>query len=527
VLGKKRNTSIPAVKGGLPFFGQMFIMLKGSPWDTMASWVQEYGQIYRIHLFGSDAVVVSDPALLKIILATKLNTFKKDLEWTYKPFMVLLGNGLVTSDGESWRKQRTLLANHLKIGILEEIPEMALQAVRRLRIKLDKAKAEGKIIEMAEEFRHMTLQVIAATILSLSPEESDKTFAHMYLPIVTEGNLRTWHPERMYLPTPAWFKFRRDVAKLNDYVTSLIEKRWKLRQEEAASGKPITRHQDVLDISLGAIPVEEYGPEVVSQLRDEVKTFILAGHETSASMLAWTLYELSLQNNAANIEKLRGEANAVFAQHKDASGRINSLPTRAELDKLVFADCCLRESLRKYSVVPTVVRINNQATDLDKYPLVKGSTLMVNMQGVHHNPQYWPEPLVYKPDRFLQPIAPYTFLPFVEGPRMCLGQYLSLLESKVVISLLLSEYRYVLVLVLLPWCIVGVAAVDVARKDLRTLQHSSSCCSFLFNLLTACHCCVSCYPRFEVTNPEDAGLKHPYMIPIIPKTGHFMRVHAK
>lgn len=472
VFGKKRNTTIPSVQGGLPFFGQMFIMLKGSPWDTMANWVYEYGTIYRIQLFGSDAIIVSDPALLKIMLQTKMNTFKKDTEWTYKPFMVLLGNGLVTSDGASWKKQRMLLANHLKFGILTDIPAMALKAVQRLSIKLDNAKASGATIEMAEEFRTMTLQVIAATVLSLPPEESDSTFAHMYLPIVTEGNLRTWSPERMYLPTPSWFKFRNDVAKLNNYVTSLITNRWQLRKQEAATGKPSTRHQDVLDISLGAIPDEEWGPDVISQIRDEVKTFILAGHETSASMLAWTLYELSLPHNADKLKRLQDEARAVYAGCMDAkTGRITSVPERAELDKLVYADCCLRESLRKYSVVPTVVRKNNQDVELEKYKVCKGSTLMVNMQGVHHNPEYWPEPLVYKPERFLEPIKPYTFLPFIEGPRMCLGQYLSLLESRVVLSILLLTYK------------------------------------------------------FEVTNTADAGLKHPFMVPIIPKTGHYMKVY--
>eukprot|EP00598_Pedospumella_elongata_P007499 CAMPEP_0184967488 /NCGR_PEP_ID=MMETSP1098-20130426/849_1 /TAXON_ID=89044 /ORGANISM="Spumella elongata, Strain CCAP 955/1" /LENGTH=438 /DNA_ID=CAMNT_0027488957 /DNA_START=237 /DNA_END=1553 /DNA_ORIENTATION=+ len=438
----------------------------------MASWVQEYGKIYRIQLFGSDAIIVSDPDLLKVILATKLNTFKKDTVWTYKPFLVLLGNGLVTSDGESWRKQRTLLANHLKFDILKEIPTFAIQAVQRLSVKLDKAKADGTIIEMAEEFRHMTLQVIAGTILSLSPEESDETFAHMYLPIVTEGNLRTWNPERMYLPTPAWFKFRRDVAKLNNYVTSLIEKRRELRKKEAASGAPVTRHQDVLDISLAAIPEEEWCSSVVAQLRDEIKTFILAGHETSASMLAWSLYELSLDSNKAALEKLQAEARSVYAGHMDPkTGRVTSLPARSELDKLTYADCCLRESLRKYSVVPTVVRINAQDVELGEHKIPKGNTFMVNMQGVHHNPEFWPEPLVYKPERFFEPWAPYTFLPFVEGPRMCLGQFLSLLESKIVLSILLSTYK------------------------------------------------------FEVTNKEDAGLKHAFMVPIIPKTGHYMKIH--
>lgn len=474
ILGKKRVTSIPSVQGSLPFFGQMFIMLKGSPWDTMAKWVQKYGMIYRIQLFGSDAIIVSDPALLKVILATKMNTFKKDTLWTYKPFMVLLGNGLVTSDGDSWRKQRTLLANHLKIDILKEIPAMALEAVQRLCVKLDKHKADGTVIEMAEEFRHMTLQVIAATILSLSPEESDKTFAQMYLPIVIEGNLRIWSSERMYLPTPSWFKFHRDVAKLNNYVTGLIEKRWQLRLDEAASGVPVTRHQDVLDISLAAIPAEEWGPEVVAQIRDEVKTFILAGHETSASMLAWTLYELSSNSddNKTALKKLQEEAKSVYAGGLDpVTGRVTSLPSRAELDKLVYADCCLRESLRKYSVVPTVVRVNNQDVELGEHKIPKGNTFMVNIQGVHHNPEFWPEPLAYKPDRFLKPLAPYTFLPFIEGPRMCLGQYLSLLESKVVLSILLSTYK------------------------------------------------------FEVTNEADAGLTHAFMVPIIPKTGHYMKVH--
>lgn len=470
----KRNLTIPSVNGGLPFFGQMFIMLKGSPWDTMAQWVHEYGTIFRIHLFGSDAIVVADPVLLKIILATKLSIFKKDTEWTYKPFMVLLGNGLVTSDGISWRNQRTLLANHLKINILEDIPTMALQAVNRLSIKLDRAKRDGTPIEMAEEFRHLTLQVIAETILSIPPEESDQTFAHMYLPIVEEGNLRTWNPERMYLPTPPWFKFRNDVAKLNNYVTGLITKRWELRRIEAIAGGITTRRQDVLDKSLGAISPEEWNSDTIAQIRDEIKTFILAGHETSASMLTWTLYELSkdTKESKESLHTLLEEAKVIYQGCFDTTGtKVNKIPIRSKLDKLIFSECCLRESLRKYSVVPTVVRVNHEDVELNEYKVCKGSTLMLCMQGVHHNPKYWPEPMEYQPNRFLKPIEPYTFLPFVEGPRMCLGQFLSLLESKIVLSLLLSNYK------------------------------------------------------FELINKDNAGVKHPFMVPIIPKNGHYMKIH--
>ena len=178
-----KGKRVPQVENGLPFFGHVFTMVKGSPWDHMAKWAVKYGTIYKLHLFGSDAYVVSDPELLKIVLQTKLSLFKKDVDWTYKPFLVLLGNGLVTAEGSSWRKQRNLLSSHLRLEILDEIPSITIAAVRRLKIKLDILKNTGQRVEMAAEFRHLTLQVIAEAILSLPPGESDETFAHMYLPI--------------------------------------------------------------------------------------------------------------------------------------------------------------------------------------------------------------------------------------------------------------------------------------------------------------------------------------------------------
>ena len=108
----------------------------------------------------------------------------------------------------------------------------------------------------------------------------------------------------------------------------------------------------------------------------------------------------------------------------------------------------MRESLRKYSVVPTVVRLASTRTTIGeggKYVIPKGATIMVNMQGVHHNPANWPDYLEWQPERFYhKDLKPYTFMPFVEGPRNCLGQFLSLLESKCVISMLLRKYNFVL-----------------------------------------------------------------------------------
>ena len=160
----EKPSNIPYVIGGYPFFGQMFVMLKGNPWDSMAKWVLEFGKVYKIHLFGSDMICVADPEILKVILSTKLSIFKKDLKWTYNPFLVILGNGLVTADGADHRKQRFvllvclycvytnttfilisyrfILAKHFRTDILDFIPQMALEAFQRLTIKLNKIKSQ-------------------------------------------------------------------------------------------------------------------------------------------------------------------------------------------------------------------------------------------------------------------------------------------------------------------------------------------------------------------------------------------------
>jgi len=159
----------------------------------------------------------------------------------------------------------------------------------------------------------------------------------------------------------------------------------------------------------------------------------------------------------------------VLAGEREAKGN--------EYRGLDYTECCLRESLRKYSVVPTVVRNVSEDTSIGEYFFSKGTKIMVNMQGAHHTAENWPEPETFRPARFsaqnIGNIKPYTFIPFIDGPRNCLGQFLSLLESKCVLSMLVKRYRFVL------------------------------------------------------TNPEGAREKHPFMVPIIPGPGHHFKVYDR
>ncbi|KAL7575914.1 hypothetical protein ACA910_000714 [Epithemia clementina (nom. ined.)] len=515
-----------------PFFGQAINYLKYRPWDLMMKWHRVHGPIFSFDMFGSLFVSVASPTLLKQVLQSKIGAVKKDVANTMKHFLVILGTGIVTSEDESWMKQRLKMSMPLRRDVLQWIPTQTAKALQRLFDQtLDPACDSGRPVPVGSFLRHLTLQVISATFLSISADESDSTFASLYLPIVDESNQRVWHPYRAYLfVMPQFWIHLWNVRRLNQYVSHLIRQRWKQRQEfkrkqsqHAQQQQPKSQQQqqplesernhDILDLVLQVYETEfphaTVLPEsAVKQFRDEMKTFMLAGHETSAAMMTWALYEL--MGNDTLRQQVIDEAQSVFCGQDDDGGSkhtrdgLHDVLTAEQLSHLVLSEACLKESLRKYSVVPIVARrtvhdlylhddeeeeeeeneegktdLNHQYTPQQpkrkppprQYFIPQGCSVMLNIQSIHMDPTLWPNPQKFDPYRFLlappnqdseepsqskpqpqpqrppaQPatIPPFTFVPFIAGPRNCLGQHLSLLESKMVISLLLKNYQFTL-----------------------------------------------------------------------------------
>ena len=485
----------------LPWLGHVPTFLQWRPWDVLMEWHTRVAQspILAYPLFGNTMYCIASPELLKQTLQSKIAHVKKDTANVMKPFLSILGTGIVTSEDESWLKQRLKMSHPLRKDVLEIIPRQTVIAVQRFCDTIDsccQADDDGTTaIPLGSSLRHLTLQVISGSFLSLSAEESDSTFAKMYLPIVEEANSRVWHPYRAYcFFLPAFWSYHLNVYRLNRYVSQLIRKRWAQRkQEQQCNNKAgndntndnnnINHHHhsrplDMLDRVLQAYEKEcpphqmDISSAAVRQIRDEMKTFMLAGHETSAAMMTWALYEL-LQNDEL-CDQVRAEAQAVFgvdtdiqsiqtsststtttvsaaASNKNSTndGTKNTMEIPENLSELVCSEACLKESLRKYNVVPLVARRIVQDLYLQdqgkEYFIPAGSPLQVHLQAIHRNPDIWPDPLKFDPSRFLQkdhPPAPFTFVPFIAGPRNCLGQHLALLESKMVISMLLQRYKF-------------------------------------------------------------------------------------
>lgn len=437
-----------------PVLGQALNFLRYRPWDLLTTWHTEYGPIVCFPLLGKTMFSIADPVLLKYVLQSKISHVKKDVHNTYKHFLVLLGRGIVTAEDQSWMHQRLKMSQPLRTNILTSIPSQTLTALQLLFAKMDDAAATQTAVPLGESLRHLTLQVISGAFLSLSADECNATLAHYYLPIVDESNQRVWHPYRAYLCfLPFWWNYQSNVHKLDAFVSQLIRKRWALRRTESKNtNQQQQREQDILDRVLHVYEQEyenipnELPATAVKQFRDEMKTFMLAGHETSAAMLTWAFYEV--MGNQRLVEPLLKESLRVFDPTIDWANASACLPNAAALAQLTYAEATLRESLRKYSVVPIVARRTVKDLYMDRYFVPKGSSILINIQGVHWNPAFWPEPMVFDPTRFLGDQTtrdPYTFLAFIAGPRNCLGQHLALLESKMVLSLLVQRYEFELV----------------------------------------------------------------------------------
>mmetsp|Transcript_26506 Transcript_26506/g.67408 ORF Transcript_26506/g.67408 Transcript_26506/m.67408 type:complete len:518 (-) Transcript_26506:88-1641(-) len=412
------------------------VQQKKGAWDLMEEWIKERGPLVKFRILGTQGVALRDPVALKRIFQTGQRIYEKELDLSYRPFLPILGTGLVTADGELWQKQRLLMGPVLRADMLDDIIPIAKRGTDRLCAKLEKIKGTGKSIDIEEEFRLLTLQIIGDAVLSLSPEECDRVFPALYLPVMEEANKRVLRPYRMYLPLlPAWWQFRSRMARLNDYLITYFRQRWQARL------KGLPRPRDILDRVMDSI--QEAGTpwdtKLEQQLCFEVKTFLLAGHETSAAMLTWSFFELSQNHDA--LKKVRDEADKVI-------GPNDAAPARRDVDGMIYTLAVLKEALRKYSVVPVVTRKLAADDELHGHKLPKGTMIACIIQGTHN---LYSQPTVFRPDRFMpggefdqweEGERLFTFVPFIQGPRNCLGQHMALLEARVILGGLARRFTF-------------------------------------------------------------------------------------
>jgi cytochrome P450 len=340
----------------------------------------------------------------------------------------LLGEGLLTSEGEHHRRQRRLAQPAFHRKRIESYGAAMVDYAAR-----DSARwRDGETLDMTQEMMRLTLAIVGKTLFDAEVEsEADEIgVALTELLELFQMLLLPYSEYLERLPLPANRRFTRARAKLDAVIYRIIDER---RAGGADRG-------DLLSMLLLAQDEEGAGGGMTDeQLRDEALTIFLAGHETTANALAWTWYLLS-QNPDAEA-KLHAELDAVLA-----GGR---LPTVEDLPQLRYTEMVLAESMRLYPPAWTIGRLAVREYAVGDYVAAEGTLVLVSQYVMHRDPRFFPEPLRFDPERWTpeakEARPPYAYFPFGGGARRCIGEGFAWMEGTLIIAAIARRWRMRLV----------------------------------------------------------------------------------
>ncbi|HTS74642.1 MAG TPA: cytochrome P450 [Bryobacteraceae bacterium] len=409
----------PPVLKGRPFIGSLPEFRRNPP-QFLLKVAREHGDIAQFRLGPQVMCSITRPEWIKDILVTHQSNFIKSR--MLERAKVLLGEGLLTSEGEFHTRQRRLSqpAFHRDrlIGYGAAMVDCAM--------KTRNAWGEGAKLDIAREMNHLTLAIVARTLFSadVSAEADEIRAALTDVLGLFEMVLSPFSEWFEKLPLPSVRRFERARDRLDKTIYRLIA-------ERRTSGRDAG---DLLSMLLLAQDEDDGGVMTDKQVRDEALTLFLAGHETTANALAWTWYLLS-QNPEAET-RFHAEIDRVLA------GRA---PAFEDLPQLKYVEMVFAEAMRLYPPAWTVGRRNLLEYRVGDYLIPPRTVIMMSTYAVHRDPRWFPEPDRFLPERFLpEAVAArpkFSYFPFGGGARVCIGERFAWMEGVLLLAVLGQKWR--------------------------------------------------------------------------------------
>jgi cytochrome P450 len=420
IIARKSGSKLPPGPKGLPILGNMF-EARGDAVGYFARCVREYGDIVFLRFLGVPMCFVNRPEHIESVLVTQHGNFEKSKD--YRALRRVLGNGLLTSEGEFWRRQRKLVQpafHQERIGAYAEV--MVNFTGRMLASWKD-----GQALDIHEAMTRLTLDIVAKTLFDtdVSHEAEDVGAAlHILMgKFMRQAGFAFLLPKSIPIPTSR--RLQRAVGQLDKVIYGIIRQR--------RAGGQISA--DLLSVLLQAQDDEGIGM-TDRQLHDEIMTLFLAGHETTANVLSWTW--LLLGQNPHVEERLIEELQRVLGSRA---------PTPADLMRLPYTDMVLREAMRLYPPVWIIGRRALAPFRLGDYELPAATNVLMSQLLMHRDARYFPEPERFDPDRWnpgdsrCASLPRFAYFPFGGGPRVCIGAGFAMMEAVLLLATIAQKFR--------------------------------------------------------------------------------------
>ncbi len=402
--------------GSLPdFAGDVLGFLTGC--------VREYGDFVRFRIPGYEIFLLQSPRDIETVLLTQRANFVKH-SFFWRHVTAIFGNGLLTSEGEFWLRQRRLAAPAFH-------PDRVAAYGGVMAAYADRAAAgwqDGEVRDVHRAMMRLTMEIVAKTLFDAEVEEDVEEIGRSFDQIIREIAGRFRRPVRIpdAIPTPGNLRYRRGVRTLDRIIARVLAER---RVRPGDRG-------DLLSMLLAARD-DDGRPMSDKQLRDELITLFLAGHETTAIALSWTFFLLA-RNPEVEGRLLREVATAVG----------HRLPGLSDLPRLPYTEAVVKESLRLYPPAYVIGREALADCIIGDFHVPARATIYFSPWVLHRDPRWFPEPDAFRPERWLDggaaKVPKYAYIPFGGGPRICIGERFAMMEAVLVLATILRRFRLVM-----------------------------------------------------------------------------------
>ena len=387
---------------------------------------RDYGDVVRMRtLPGFHWHLVSHPAGVERVLQTNQQNYPKGKLFN-KPLGLLVGQGLLTSEGEFWRRQRRLAQPAFHRQRINALGETMTAATERMLERWREFERDGRPFDLAAETTRLTLQIAGLTLFGVDLSDAASRVGSALRVAFEHLNYRMMYPWALpeVIPTRRNRRFLRARRLLDEVVYDVIRER-RRRDEDAG---------DLLSMLLLARDEETGEGMSDEQLRDEVMTILIAGHETGAAALAWAWYMLARHEEVEG--KLCDELAGVLG------GRT---PAVADLPSLPYTKMFFDEVLRLYPPAWGMLREARETDEIGGYRIPAGTPLTVSQYVTHRHPEFWDEPERFDPERFTpERVAArpkFAYFPFGGGSRQCIGNSFALMEAQLVLATVAQHFR--------------------------------------------------------------------------------------